>query len=56
MNELNTIIKAVEEINDKYSEWEKDYIYDKHKNEYYHISSNGSELETIKQWFNLGVK
>lgn len=55
-NELNTIIKAVEEIHTNISEWEKDYIYDKHKNEYYHISSNGSELETIKQWFNLGIK
>ncbi len=54
--ELKLIIRAVEEINENISEWGKDYIYDKHKNEYYHISSNGSETETIKKWFNLDIR
>ncbi|MBS4034065.1 MAG: aminotransferase class V-fold PLP-dependent enzyme [Ignavibacterium sp.] len=51
--ELNLIIKAVEEIVINISEWEKDYKYDKHKNEFYHISSNGDELKKIKKWFEL---
>lgn len=52
-NELNRIIKAVEEIVNNISEWEKDYKYDKHKNEFYHTSSNGGELKKIKQWFEV---
>ncbi|HSL89715.1 MAG TPA: aminotransferase class V-fold PLP-dependent enzyme [Ignavibacteriaceae bacterium] len=52
-NELNLIVKAVEEIVNNISEWEKDYKYDKHKNEFFHISSNGDELKKIKKWFEL---
>jgi selenocysteine lyase/cysteine desulfurase len=52
-NELTLIIKAVEEIVNNISEWEKDYKYDKHKNEFYHMSSNGDELKKIKKWFEL---
>ncbi|MFO7525585.1 MAG: aminotransferase class V-fold PLP-dependent enzyme [Ignavibacteriaceae bacterium] len=54
--ELQIIIKAVEEIVENISEWEKDYNYDKHKNEFYNISSNGKDLESIKQWFSLNTK
>lgn len=50
-NELNKIIKAVEEIQSNINEWEKDYRYDKHKNEFYHVSSNGEELAKIRNWF-----
>lgn len=50
--ELKFIINAVKEIADNIKEWGKEYKYDKHKNEYYHISSNGSELKKIKQLFN----
>lgn len=54
--ELQIIIKAVEEIVGNISKWEKDYNYDKHKNEFFHISSNGKELENIKQWFSIDDK
>lgn len=54
--ELQIIIKAVEEIVENISEWENDYNYDKHKNEFYHISSNGTEVENVKQWFSLSGK
>lgn len=52
-NELTLIIKAVEEIVNNISEWEKDYKYDKHKNEFYHISFTGDEIKIIKQRFEL---
>lgn len=51
--ELKIIINAIKEIIDNILEWEKDYRYDKHKNEFYHISSNGGELKKIQQWFEL---
>lgn len=54
--ELSVIINAIESIVENASEWEKDYRYDKHKNEYYHLSSNGRELEKIKKWFDLEIK
>lgn len=52
-DELKTILRAVEEIALNITEWQKDYRYDKHKNEFYHISSNGEELAKIKYWFEL---
>ena len=51
--ELNNIIRAIDAIVENISEWEKDYLYDNHKNEFYHISSNGREFEKIKQLFEL---
>ncbi len=51
--ELKIILNGIREIVANISEWEKDYRYDKQKNEYYHKSSNGRELEKIKQWFQL---
>jgi selenocysteine lyase/cysteine desulfurase len=51
--ELKTIINAINEIVHNISHWGNDYIYNKHKNEFYHISYNGSELEKIKNWFQL---
>lgn len=51
--ELSIIINGISEIVKNISEWSKDYFYDKTKNEYFHLSSNGSEINKIKSWFSL---
>ena len=43
------LVQIVENID----EWAKDYVYDKSKNEFFHVSTNGSESEKIKSWFSL---
>jgi selenocysteine lyase/cysteine desulfurase len=50
-DELNTILKGIKEIVDKIKQWEKDYVYDKTKNEFFHINNDESEIEKIKSWF-----
>lgn len=49
--ELEIIINGIKDIVKNASEWEKDYNYDKTKNEFYHFSHNGKEQEKIKDWF-----
>lgn len=51
--ELNTIITGIGEIVKNIDKWSKDYVYDKTKNEYFHVSSNGSELNKIRSWFTI---
>ena len=51
--ELKTIIDGITQIVMNIDEWSKDYVYDKSKNEYFHLSSNGSELNKIKNWFTV---
>jgi hypothetical protein len=50
-DELNTILKGIKEIVDNIKQWEKDYVYDKTKNEFFHINNDESEIEKIKSWF-----
>jgi len=49
--ELNIVIDGLKQIIENISNWSKDYIYDKTKNEFFHHTANGSELEKIKIWF-----
>ena len=51
--ELEIIINGVRQIVDNIGEWEKDYFYDKSKNEYFHNTTDGSELKKIKTWFSI---
>ncbi|HMN26144.1 MAG TPA: selenocysteine lyase, partial [Ignavibacteriaceae bacterium] len=51
--ELNIFLDGMEQIVQNIDEWGKDYFYDKSKNEFFHHSSNGLELEKIKSWFNF---
>jgi len=55
-DELYLIINALKEIVANIDKWEKDYTYDIHKNEFFHISMNGSEKERVKSWFDLSQK
>lgn len=49
--ELDITLNGIKQIVDNASEWGKDYNYDKTKNEFFHLSHNGKELEKIKSWF-----
>ena len=50
-DEVNLIIDAVKEITENIQSWKEDYVYDLHKNEYYHKSYN--EKENIYKMFDL---
>jgi selenocysteine lyase/cysteine desulfurase len=52
-NELETVIKALREIRAKHRSWGQDYNYDKHTNEFKHISEHGEKDEIVKSWFKL---
>jgi hypothetical protein len=55
-DELHFIIIAINEVIENIDEWQNDYTYDIHKNEYFHNSSNGKESERVKSWFDLSQK
>jgi selenocysteine lyase/cysteine desulfurase len=48
-DELLFIIDSIRQIIQNYKEWEKDYMYDNHTNEFRHITFR----EKGKDWFNL---
>ena len=48
--ELKEVIFAISEIEKNHKEWEKDYIYDKHSNEFTHKSISEGALD-YKVWF-----
>lgn len=50
-DELKTILNGIKEIVYNIKQWEKDYVYDKTKNEFFHINHNDTELNEIKSWF-----
>ena len=54
--ELYLITTAIKEIVDNIDEWQKDYTYDIHKNEFYHNSANGKDTDKLKSWFDLSQK
>ena len=49
--ELELTAKALTEISENISDWEKDYIYDSKINEFKHIKETKDKIETIKPWF-----
>ncbi|NWJ51304.1 MAG: aminotransferase class V-fold PLP-dependent enzyme [Bacteroidetes bacterium] len=51
--ELETVIKALHEIRAKHRSWGQDYNYDKHTNEFRHISEHGEKDDLVKSWFKL---
>ena len=55
-DELYLITNALKEIVENIVDWQKDYTYDIHKNEFYHVSSDGLEKERVKHWFDLSQK
>ncbi len=52
-DELYYITNAISEIVKNVNEWGKDYRYDVHKNEFFHISANGENVKQIENWYRL---
>ncbi len=52
-NELDFIIESIAGVVKNISSWEKDYLYQPAKNEFYNIKSNSSEKELITKWFSI---
>jgi selenocysteine lyase/cysteine desulfurase len=44
---------AIKQIIDNIDIWEKDYIYDKKKNEYFHKDNPSQMLDEVKSWFKI---
>jgi selenocysteine lyase/cysteine desulfurase len=51
--ELETIIRGLHEIRAKCRSWIQDYNYNKHTNEFRHISEHGERDEIVNSWFCL---
>lgn len=52
-NELHAIIHALQEIQQNHKEWEKDYVYNKHTNEFKHFRDNCAITERVNNWFKI---
>ncbi len=52
IEEVRYIAEALYQIRLHHAEWERDYVYDKHCNEFRHRSQN-KDSETIQSWFDL---
>lgn len=52
-DEIYFIIDAIREIVKNIVRWEKDYQYNSHTNEFYHIRSGDSGMAQVKRWFEL---
>jgi selenocysteine lyase/cysteine desulfurase len=52
-SELLYIIQSIKEVVENAGRWEKDYIYDRHTNEYNHKFFRDSNPERVKSWFNI---
>ena len=52
-SELLYIIQSIKEVVENAGRWEKDYIYDRHTNEYNHKFFRDSNPERVKSWFNV---
>lgn len=52
-DELEIIIDAVKQVAKYHNEWENDYRYEKHTNEFYHISETGEKDKMVEEWFRL---
>lgn len=50
-DELQTLIFAVKSLSENYREWEKDYIYNRHNNEYRHLSEPDDKTVLVQPWF-----
>jgi selenocysteine lyase/cysteine desulfurase len=52
-DELRFVIDAIKQIGDNYKEWGKDYIYNKHTNEFKHKDTPEDETGKVLGWFDL---
>lgn len=51
--DLKITLDAIEHIAYNYKEYEKDYIYNKHNNEFFHVSESEDKTKLVKHWFKI---
>jgi hypothetical protein len=51
--ELLFIIDAIKQVSVHHLEWEKDYIYNKHTNEFIHVSEGPQKDDLVSSWFKM---
>lgn len=51
--ELDKIIRALNEISLHHKEWAKDYMYNKHTNEFRHINDDCHIADRVNEWYKL---
>ena len=51
--ELYFVIDAIKQVSENVREWEKDYIYNNHTNEFRHKDEPEDKTQTVVPWFNL---
>jgi len=51
--ELRFIIDAIKQVSVHHPEWKKDYLYNKHTNEFTHINEWHQKDDQVKSWFVL---
>ena len=54
--EIYFITNAIKEIVENADEWQKDYKYDNHKNEFFHIRGSAVSKNEIREWFDFTEK
>jgi len=52
-DELYYIIDAIRTVSEKHKEWEKDYVYNKHTNEFRNINEAEDKTSLIRPWFKI---
>jgi selenocysteine lyase/cysteine desulfurase len=52
-DELYYIVDAIRTVSEKHKEWEKDYVYNKHTNEFRNINEAEDKTSLIKPWFKI---
>ena len=52
-SEVDYILNAVREVGRHAKEWEQDYLYDRHSNEYTHRGDHGQLRRMVEEWFTL---
>jgi selenocysteine lyase/cysteine desulfurase len=51
--EVYTITDGIKQTVLNAKEWGKDYNYDPHKNEFFHVNSSGAEEKMVKSFFEI---
>ena len=51
--ELDTVIEALTQISANHKQWARDYVYDKHSNEFYHKDYIKKRRYEVDGWFKL---
>ncbi len=51
--EVDYILDAIRQIGQKFKEWEREYVYDRHSNEYTHKADRGQLRRMVEGWFTL---